>query len=247
MAGLNKTMADNHLSSLAKKGRYGDTEILRFSGGERAHGNIKEKALINMYGQQGEQMVKAAGSGSTNPSTGLQEYFDPFTIATLALGVYSAWRGGKTASSQARYESQASAEGLRSLEGASEQLETAVGTRRLAAEQDYSMGVDQLSAETGIAKEDLTKQTEETIQKSGLATSGSIEEERSGMWKRIQSAFGRGKSNLMADLGKKMGDIEGWYEGEKARIKSERAKFERMGKLAQEQEDAWYLGKNLFG
>jgi hypothetical protein len=244
---IKNTIADNHLSSSAKKGRYGDTEILRFSGGERAHGNIKEKALINMYGQQGEQMVKAAGSGSTNPSTGLQEYFDPFTIASLGLGAISAYQGGKTASTQARYESQAAAQGLQSLEGASEQLETAVGTRREAAEQDYTMGQEQLSAETGIAKEDLSKQTEQTIQKSGLATSGSIEEERSGMWRRIQGAFGRGKSNLMADLGKKMGDIEGWYEGEKARIKTERQKFERMRSLAKEQEGAWYLGKNLFG
>jgi len=243
---LKSTIADNHLSSLAKKGRYGDTKIAKTSKGELWHVNPQEKSLMDMYGERGEKMVDRIGSGTINPKTGLEEKWY-LAAATLGLGVYAAWRGGKTASSQARYESQASAEGLRSLEGASEQLETAVGTRRLAAEQDYSMGVDQLSAETGIAKEDLTKQTEETIQKSGLATSGSIEEERSGMWKRIQSAFGRGKSNLMADLGKKMGDIEGWYEGEKARIKSERAKFERMGKLAQEQEDAWYLGKNLFG
>ena len=65
------------------------------------------------------------------------------------------------------------------------------------------------------------------------------------MWRRIQSGFGIGKQGLMADLGKKMGDIEGWYEGEKARIASEKAKFERMGSLAKEKEDAWYLGKNI--
>ena len=93
------TIAKNHFSELSKKGRYGDTEILRFSGGERAHGNIKEKALINMYGQQGEQMVKAAGSGSTNPSTGLPEYFEPVTttlaVGSLLMGAAGSYTGGK--------------------------------------------------------------------------------------------------------------------------------------------------------
>ena len=48
----------------------------------------------------------------------------------------------------------------------------------------------------------------------------------------------------MADLGRKMGEIEGWYAGEVARIATERKKFENQKKLAQEQKDSWYLGKH---
>jgi len=244
------TIADNHFSSLAKKGRYGDTEIARTSKGELWHVNPQEKSLMSMYGREGEKMVDRIGSGTINPQTGLEEKFAwlaAAAIGTAIIGGVSAYTGGKAARTQAKYESQAAGEGLLALEGASEQLDLTVGRRRLAAEQDYSMGVEQMSAETGVAREDLEKQTSETIQKSGLATSGTIESKRSTMWRRIQGSFGRGKSSLMANLGKAMGDIEGWYEGEKARIKTEKAKFQRQKDLAGEQEEAWYLGKNIFG
>ena len=65
------------------------------------------------------------------------------------------------------------------------------------------------------------------------------------MWKRVQSMFGQGRKGLIAKLGKSMGDVEKWYEGEKSRILAERQKFENQRDLAKEQEDAWYLGKNI--
>ena len=242
MAGLNKTMADNHFSSLAKKGRHGDTEIARTSKGDLWHVNPKEKALMSMYGMEGERMVDAAGSGTTNPQTGLEEKWvlAAAAVGTAIIGGISVYSGSQSRRTQARYEGQAAEEGIRSLEGASEQLDLTVGRKRLAAEKDHSMGVEGLSAETGVAKEDLEKQTAQTIQKSGLATSGTIEEKRSTMWKRIQGSFVRGKSSLMANLGKAMGDIEGWYEGEKARISSERKKFERARSLAREQQKGFF-------
>ena len=49
-----KSIAKNHLSDLASKGRYGDTEIARTSKGELWHVNPQEKALIDMYGMEGE-------------------------------------------------------------------------------------------------------------------------------------------------------------------------------------------------
>ena len=42
------TMANNHLSKLAAKGRYGDTEIARTSTGELWHVNPQEKSLMDM-------------------------------------------------------------------------------------------------------------------------------------------------------------------------------------------------------
>ena len=42
-----------------------------------------------------------------------------------------------------------------------------------------------------------------------------------------------------------MGQIEGWYEGEKARLDSEAKKFNNQKRLAEEQSESWYLGKGL--
>jgi hypothetical protein len=109
--------------------------------------------------------------------------------------------------------------------------------------QDYRLGTESVSSETGIAREDIDRETEQAIQKSGLATSGTVERKRSDLWNRVQGMFGQGRKGLIAKLGKSMGDVERWYEGEKARIASERQKFENQIDLAKGQKESWYLGK----
>jgi hypothetical protein len=250
---MRKSIANNHLSELAQEGRYGDTEVTLskyVAPGKLWHVNPQEKSLMER-GAGGERLVDAMGSGTFNPKTGLEEKFDPITIglavAGVAIGASSAFKGGKAQHTQARYEEQASQEGLRQLEGAEQQLDQAAGAKRLFAQQEYGMGVEELSAETGMAQQDIHQQTQQALQQSGMATQGTVQQKQSDMWKRVQGAFGRGKKGLLANLGKKMGDIEGWYEGEKARITNERAKFKRQGDFASDKQDAWYLGKNLFG
>ena len=64
MAG--RSLARNHLSSLANKGRFGDTEIAEskfVEPGALWHVTEGEKKAMNMYGQEGEQLVAAVGSG----------------------------------------------------------------------------------------------------------------------------------------------------------------------------------------
>jgi len=126
------------------------------------------------------------------------------------------------------------------LEGVESQLDKAYGSKSLLAQQDYGIGVEELSAETGMAKEDIQQQTQRALQQSGMATQGTIQQKKSSMWKRVQGAFGRGQKGLLSDLGKKMGDIEGWYESEKARISNERAKFKRQGAFAAEKQKSWW-------
>jgi len=58
---------------LASKGRFGDTEIRKIDG-KLAHVNKYEAALIDSKGLLGEIIVKAYGSGTINPLTGLREY-----------------------------------------------------------------------------------------------------------------------------------------------------------------------------
>ena len=239
MAG--RTLARNHLSAMANKGRYGDTKIAEskfVKPGALWHVNEGEKRAMSMYGAEGEKMVDAIGSGTINPETGLEEKFLMTAAAVVSAGVgaYSAWKGGKEAKSQGAYEERAAESGLESLRQSSESLDKAVETKRLAAGQDYRTAVENVSMQTGMRKEDLTKQTDQAIQQSGLATSGTIEGGMSRMWDRIQSSHEAGREGLTANLGKAMGDIEGWYESEKSRISSETKKFENQKKLAAEQQ-----------
>ena len=243
-----RTLARNHLSALANKGRYGDTEIAEskfVKPGALWHVNEGEKKAMSMYGAEGEKMVHNIGSGTINPETGLEEKFLPAVMAGAAVigagvSMYSAWKGGKEAKAQGRYEESAADQGLERLQGASESLDTTIEAKRASAQQDYQMQVESMSAQTGIRKEDLQKQTQQAIQQSGMATSGTVEGGASSMWNRIQASHEAGREGLTSKLGKAMGDIEGWYEGEKARIKSESQKFENQKKLAREQQKGMF-------
>ena len=251
------TMARNHLSNestLASKGRYGDTEIARTSKGELWHVNPEEKALMNMYGMEGEKMVDAAGSGTINPKTGLKENFLGLSlmawtaigaIASAGVGVYSAWKGGSERRQQASSERKSAETGLALLDTSEENLGKAADAKRKAAQQDYSTKVENISAETGIRQEELTKETNVAIAQTNLPYSGTVQEKRSTMWNAIQGRYERGKGGLTAGLGKDMGEIEGWFEGEKARITSERARLIAQGNLSKDVEESWYLGRKL--
>ena len=242
---IKRSLADNHLSELASKGRRGDTEIARTSAGELWHVNPTEKALMDLYGKEGEKMVDIIGSGTINPETGLEEKA-PVTLAlTAATFAYGAFQSGSAAEDQAKMERRVSEEAKVALSRQEEAVEKGYGAKKASGFQDYSMNLKDLSQQTGIAQEDLNDKTSEAIRKSGLATSGSITEKQSTMWKRIQGAFGRGRKSLLSALGTKMGEIEGWYESEKARISSEKRSLQASIDFAKEREESWYLGKNI--
>ena len=228
---------------MASKGRYGDTEIAKTSQGELWHVNPKEKAIMSMYGMEGEKMVDAVGSGTINPETGLEEKFDPFSMISLGLGIYSAAKGVSSRRNQSRHEVGLAAQGERETYEAEEKLRQAKSGRVQAASQDYSLAIDELSSETGIAREDLKKSTSQAIEKTGgLVTSGVITEKESTMWDRISGAYGRGQQGLLANLGKAQGDISSWYEGEKSRLLGERKKYQNMRKIAEQQSEEKFLG-----
>jgi len=250
-----RTLARNHLSAMANKGRYGDTKIAEskfVKPGALWHVNEGESKAMSMYGAEGEKLVDAIGSGTRNPETGLEEKFLPALIAAAplisagagvigaGLGIASAVTGAKERKAQGKYEENAADQGLERLGEASASLDETIGAKRASAQQDYQMQVESMSAQTGIRKEDLQKQTQQAIQQSGMASSGTVEGGASTMWDRIQASHEAGKEGLTSKLGKAMGDIEGWYEGEKARIKSESQKFENQKKLAREQQKGMF-------
>ena len=61
-------------NKISKKGRFGDSQ-LRGVQGEPSHVNAYEAYLVDQYGKAGEDAVSSMGSGTTNPITGLREYF----------------------------------------------------------------------------------------------------------------------------------------------------------------------------
>jgi len=250
---MRSSLANNHLSEGAL-GRFGDTEMYKTSPsgpgkGKEWHVNPEEKQLMNMYGSEGEKLVDSIGSGTINPYTGKEEKFLGMTWAAVSgaaaigsalVGAYSAWKGGSNAKEQASAEEAASRSGLKELDTAEANMEKSVQAKREAGMLDYRQDVKNISEQTGIAQEDLDKQTDEAIKKTEMATSGTVERASSQMWKRIQGSFEKGRQGLIGELGKKMGDIEGWYEGEKARIESERNKFNNQIKFAEEKQKGFF-------
>ena len=113
------TIATKHLSNTAKKGRFGDTELV--------HVNKQERDLLKSLG----------GSGTTNPETGLKEYFDPFTALGFGLSLYQTHKQNQSQKSTARTTSKYAQQGINDLESAEKNLETAVGARKDLALQQH--------------------------------------------------------------------------------------------------------------
>jgi len=255
---MKKTIANNHLSDLASKGRYGDTEIARTSKGELLHVNPEEKSLMDMYGMEGERMVDAIGSGTINPETGLEEKFDPITItagtimagaAVVGAGIsaFGSYKSGRAGQMQAQAEGRQADIGLEAIEESIANLEKSTARGRDAVMMDYGQSVESESYRTGTETTDLFKGTEKALQQSGLATAGTIEGQSSLAWNRIRDRWSLKGDSLIADLGKKMGAIEGKYESELARLTTERDKLTATKKSAEDREDSWYLGKHIGG
>ena len=115
-------------------------------------------------------------------------------------------------------------------------------TKEQVAQEEFQFGLKGLSAQTGIAQEDLAEQMNQQMQKSGLATSGTIEGKKSIMWKRIQGAFTRGQEGLMGQIGKSMGGIEEWFENEKSRLENEKKRAQLQKQASDTQAGAKFLG-----
>tara|TARA_R110002167_G_scaffold295610_1_gene500116 strand:- start:383 stop:940 length:558 start_codon:yes stop_codon:yes gene_type:complete len=158
----------------------------------------------------------------------------PLPLAAIGVGIaatsfltgQSSQKSAKESEKrQAKIESKYLGEQLIALDKSESQLEPVFQSKMNVAQGKFSEDLQNLSSETGQSKEDLTLNFESILQKTGLATSGSANTKRSQTYKRIGNAFNIGKKGLMGRLGENLGGIEEWYEGEKARLNSER---ERM-------------------
>ena len=248
-------LAANHLSEEAY-GRYGDTEIAvsqYVDPGKKWHVNRTEKNLM-ASGERGERLVDAIGSGTINPDTGNEEKF-VFTAATigtltaiaaignLALSAASSASEGHTAATEASSKVAGYDEALGNIEEAQNKLEPARRQKINLAKAEYRQEAEGFAAETGMKYADVQRGTEEAIKKANMPTHGTIGAKRSSAWKMIGGAAERGKEKLYGQLGKAMGGVEEWYEGEKSRLQLEKNRITRERELEKDKADDWYLGK----
>ena len=108
---------------------------------------------------------------------------------------------------------------------------------------DFGTAVETESYKTGVDKSDLFQGTAKALQQSGMATAGSVEQQSSLAWNRIRDRWSMKGDSLLADLGKRMGQIEGKYESEMAKLEGEQARFEQTRRAAEKRRKSWYLGK----
>ena len=220
------SIAKNHLSKAARQGRYGDD------------------TLVHMSKNEADSLAASAGLKELpiNPKTGLPEawVFEAATLATmLGQGIFEAGEGRKSADIQLDLIGEQKTSVLESKKKAGEAKTAKIG----AIQTEGKTGMKNLSEKTGIDVEDLQKGYESTLQKSGgLAYSGGAEEKKSDTWNRIRTAFETGKENLMASIGKSMGEVEGWFEGEVGRLDSELTSLDFQKKQQERLSKKRFLG-----
>ena len=237
---MNNTLADNHLS-LSTMGRGGDDRY-RLVDGEMSHVNPVEASMIDAFGKKGEEAVKERGSGTINPYTGNREYVDPFTLGMAAVSLYGIYASTKQKREGAGVQVGLIDQSLSALDKSAGQLSEAKEAREKAAEAEFQFDFRGLQDQTGQSEQQLKESYDEMVSKSGLATSGTAETKKSRIWAGIRTAFSRGKEGVYGKLGAKMGEIEGWFEGEQDRIGAERRRLHSEQKLQTLQSEQKFLG-----
>ena len=250
------TLAQKHLSEAAL-GRYGDTEMYKTSPsgpgkGREWHVNKEEKSLMNMYGLEGEKLVDAVGSGTINPYTGKEEKFAFLAalpaiaqVGSLALSAYSSWKSGSTQEQAAKSKVSTAESGIASTEEAQQKLEESIGAKKEVFQLEFEKANQDLARQSGYAFDKSREQYESLAAKTGMATSGSVARSEEKSRERLGAETKSKTEDLIANLGRNMGSLMEEYESEKARLRSDKEKFERELGLAQEQSESWYLGKHV--
>jgi hypothetical protein len=159
--------------------------------------------------------------------------------ASAALSATSAHSGGKAANAQAAAQSKLEDVKIREAQNAMGQLGATKDAKVEVAQVKFGHNAEGL----GIQKEEAGNQLNTAIEKSGLKTSAGVTQKKSSMWKKFEHA----ETGLLGQLGKDMGGIEEWYEGEKSRIGGVIKRASLQKKALDKQSDSWYLGKMITG
>jgi len=240
------TLANNHLSSLAQKGRNGDDRILQFSDGRIEHGTREEEKL--MGDSLGESLVDAIGSKTINPETGLKEN-EPITIAIMALsallGAGQAYSSGAIAEDAAGLQAEAARKGKLDVGKSKKNLLESVQAHRSLVGQEFGKKMKDFSRETGLSKGQLRKTFTKAAGGTGLAYSGEVESAGEEAIDVLGEKSASMQEGILGEYGKTLGQITAGYEEKRAQLQSEEERFDRELKLAESAQESWYLGKNI--
>ena len=231
---------------LSSLGRFGDSE-LRFVDGELSHVNPSEAKSIDMYGAQGENLVKAVGSGTVNPDTGLNEYWWQYVPAIIsgvswAVGSLSESSAGATQEKQADIQAEAAQDTKIQIDKQISQTKTQWQAEKEVGTADYLTVSDQLSDKTIESYETIKGDAESKIGKQNLAygTANKIFEDRA---EKLTEKITKSRSNLWDNYQRKMSDIDVTYEGQILGLESEKTAADYEQQLAETSSEQWFPWK----
>ena len=172
-------------------GRFGDTDLVETSSGEKWHVNKLEKDIIDRLGKTGEDYVETVGAGTIHPITGHKEQFPvAAAIAVLGMGMklYGMYQSGKQAQSV-------------DSEGAARDANVIAGAEQESAWDEYkSERVQQFKSSmgkvTGAAQQygsnliEIFKKQEQLTESTGLREHGETKADVSTMKDSTRDAFG---------------------------------------------------------
>lgn len=235
------SMARNHLSELANKGRYGDTEV-RIIDNDYAHVNKAEALVIDEYGDKGVNWVKQSGSNTINPETGKKEHFWPAVMAgAAALGVINQGIGMYRSGRQQEQSGLAQVRMLSETEKEMEKLIQNLPALR-ESQEEVALGGFEMQSERlgeGFTKAMDTLQTQ--AGRTDLVTSSGVRQ------KEIEAIDALETSMEGQEIGlrKTYADISTDYEKMLGDYQNKLKQVRLQKDLAQEQSESWYLGKNI--
>jgi len=235
------SIANNHLSDLANKGRFGDTEV-RIIDNDYAHVNPSEAVVIDEYGDMGKQWVKDAGAGTINPETGKKEHFWPAVMAGAAvLGVINQGIGMYRSGRQQELSGQSQVDMLGQTEDELQKLIGNLPSLR-EAQEDVALGGFEMQTERmgeGFSKAMDTLQTQ--AGRTELVTSAGVRQKELESIDTMESAF----EGQEIGLRKSFADIGADYEQSLSEYQNKLKQVRLQKDLAKEQSEQWYLGKNI--
>lgn len=239
-------------NSHASLGRFGDTEM-RMVDGIPSHVNPEEARTIDMYGAQGEKLVKSIGSGAINPNTGLPEY-DPATfwagvtaataIGSWLVGSFAEGSQGAISEDKAIIQRDAAIDKKAAFTDAQTELdkvEKAGGemmTERYLEERD--VGRSRTRSQMKSSKPKATKlRTSANLAYGGTAEKA-IQTERDTLVEALEKSEEAAYGTLQSKLAKFSVDIGGQRRTLAANISQEQANID----ISERQAEAWYPWKN---
>jgi|TARA_R100000315_G_C5231600_1_gene142642 hypothetical protein len=235
------SMASNHLSELANKGRYGDTEV-RIIDNDYAHVNKPESIVIDEYGDKGINWVKQSGSNTINPETGKKEHFWPAVMGiAAAAGVLNQGIGMYRSGKQQEQSGLAQVQMLGETEKEMQKLIQNLPALRESQEEVALGGFEMQSQRLGEGFTKAMDTLETQAGRTDLVTSAGVRQKEIEAVDALQTSMeGQeiGLRKTYADIGADYEKMLGDYQNKLKQVRLQKD-------LAQEQADSWYLGKNF--